>query len=215
MAGYVPNYQKKNRIFAKREQELLHAIKHGGSRQTLLKLAEKLRTAKIAVFKSRFAETTLMEPHKFDPHDIALHNGQVQRWISMAADEIVDLYCSGSKLEQAAKNPVATSSLLAGAKRSLAMDDPGIQPNASSGRWHFSYRTLFVLFAAVAVLLSLLSACKWSPAAVAMIAGLALWVAAPYLDRHLSTRSRTLVGWMFIVIVILGVMLGLLIPQVR
>jgi hypothetical protein len=92
MAGYLPNYQKKNRIFAKREQELLHAIKHGCPPEKLLKLVEKLRAAKIAVFKSRFAEATLMEPHKFDPHDIASHNRQVQRWISMTADEIVDLY---------------------------------------------------------------------------------------------------------------------------
>jgi hypothetical protein len=92
MAGYVPNYQKKNRIFAKREQELLHAIKHGCPSEKLLKLAGKLRAAKIAVFKSRFAETTLKEPHEFDPHEIASRSRQVQRWISMAADEIVDFY---------------------------------------------------------------------------------------------------------------------------
>ena len=37
MAGYVPNHQKKKRIFEKREQELEHAIKHGFSRKRITK----------------------------------------------------------------------------------------------------------------------------------------------------------------------------------
>jgi hypothetical protein len=94
MAGIVPDHQGKNRIFAKRKRELLHAIRHDHPCEKLVKLAEKLRVAKIAVFKCRFALKSRLEPHEFDPHEEAAHDKQIQRWLSMTPDEIVDMHRS-------------------------------------------------------------------------------------------------------------------------
>jgi hypothetical protein len=94
------------------------------------------------------------------------------------------------------------------ANRCLRMDDPGHQPEKPPGRRQFSLRTLLLVVTAVAGLLSLLSAFKWSPEAAGMIATVAVWVVVPYLDRHLTRRGRTLVVLSIIVVVILSTLLA-------
>ena len=92
MTSYVANHEKKNRIFAKRQRELLHAIKHEVPAERLLIAAERLRAAKIGVFKCRYSKSSEKQPHSFSPEADAAHNKQLQRWLSMSADEIVGMY---------------------------------------------------------------------------------------------------------------------------
>ena len=92
MAGYVPNYQKKNRLFAKRERELVHALRNRFSIRKIDLAAEKLRMAKIAVFKSRFARGTALQPHTFSPEEMAARDEQVRKWLSMSTADIIDRY---------------------------------------------------------------------------------------------------------------------------
>jgi hypothetical protein len=95
MTAYIANHEKKNRIFAKREREMLHAIRHGFPAEKLLIAAEKLRAAKMAVFKCRFTKNSENQPYQFAPEEMAAHDRQVQFWLSSSADEIVDMYRSG------------------------------------------------------------------------------------------------------------------------
>lgn len=92
MTAYIANYEKKNRIFAQREQQLRHAIKHNFPTEKLLVAAEKLRAAKVAVYKCRFAKNSSSQPHNFNAEEMAKHDARLQRWLSMTAAEIVDTY---------------------------------------------------------------------------------------------------------------------------
>jgi hypothetical protein len=84
MSNYIPNKQKKNKIFHKREVELRHAIKHQTEADAVEKAAIVLRDAKLAAIKAQFAETR--DPDK---------NRLLSKWESMTVDEIVTLYSKG------------------------------------------------------------------------------------------------------------------------
>lgn len=92
MTAYIANHEKKRRIFAKREREILHAIKHGFTEEKLLLTAEKLRAAKVSVFKRAFSKDSVNQPHNFSPEEIAVDNKELQMWLSMSSEEIVIMY---------------------------------------------------------------------------------------------------------------------------
>jgi hypothetical protein len=92
MTAYVANHEKKLRIFAKRERELLHAIKHDAPAEKLSVAAERLRAAKINVYKCRFTKNCENQPHNFSPEEYAENNNELQRWLSMTTDDIVKSY---------------------------------------------------------------------------------------------------------------------------
>lgn len=92
MTAYIANHEKKHRIFAKRERELLHAIKHSFTEEKLLLTAEKLRAAKVSVFKCSFSKNSINQPHNFSPEEIAADNKQLELWLSMSSEEIVSMY---------------------------------------------------------------------------------------------------------------------------
>ena len=92
MTAYIASHEKKNRIFAKREREMLHAIKHGFPAEKLALVADKLRVAKINVFKCRFSKNSAKQPHNFSAAELAEYDKQVRRWLSMTSEEIVDVY---------------------------------------------------------------------------------------------------------------------------
>ena len=56
MTNYVPDYRKKIRILEKRERELLHAIKNEFGSEKIEKAAERLRDAKLNVYKAKLAQ---------------------------------------------------------------------------------------------------------------------------------------------------------------
>lgn len=85
MSNYIPQNQKKNRLFSKRERELAHAIRHTQPLEKLEALAEKLRAAKMGVFKDRFDQ---FEGRIMKEEDKKL----VQKWMTMTNQEILAEY---------------------------------------------------------------------------------------------------------------------------
>jgi hypothetical protein len=92
MTAYVANHEKKNRQFAKRERELIHAIRNGFSCTKIGVAAENVRKAKFAVFKCRFAKSTVRQPHTFSPEEMAANDEQIRKWLSMSTADIVEMY---------------------------------------------------------------------------------------------------------------------------
>jgi hypothetical protein len=86
MTAYIVNHQKKKRIFAQRERELKHTIKHNFSYEKLIKAAEKLREAKLNIFKCEFSRDSVLPAHCYIPGDKA------KLWQSYTADEIIEKY---------------------------------------------------------------------------------------------------------------------------
>lgn len=86
MTAYIANHQKKKNILLKREQELRHALKHQLSNEKLLKVVEKLREAKLNVFKSEFAKNSALPVSSYIPGEEAM------KWKSLLSEEIIELY---------------------------------------------------------------------------------------------------------------------------
>jgi len=86
MTAYIPYHEKKIRIFEKREQELRHAIINNYSKDKIERCAEKLKTAKLNVFKSRFSENSSRPPHSYIP------NKKAKEWESLSINEIIQKY---------------------------------------------------------------------------------------------------------------------------
>lgn len=86
MTAYIANHQKKINLFHKREESLRHAIKHGYSREKIEQAAEKLREAKLGVFKAMFSKSSVLPASKYEPTGEAL---SWQRWSVM---EIIASY---------------------------------------------------------------------------------------------------------------------------
>ena len=95
MTGYWANYQKKNRLFRLRERALRDAIRNDYGLEKVLKAAERLREAKIAVFKSRLSEKLVLPAQLFSLEDIAKKDKAVSKWISMTTEEIVAEHSKG------------------------------------------------------------------------------------------------------------------------
>jgi hypothetical protein len=98
MSTYLPNHQKKNRIFAKRERELRHAIKLELPLAKVHQLAEKVREAKIGVFKCRYAHSGSNQPHTFDPEQFAELDAEAYRWLTMTTEDVVEAYRKASQV---------------------------------------------------------------------------------------------------------------------
>lgn len=86
MTAYVANHQKKKRIFEKREQQLRYLIKHEASQEKFANAAEKLRTAKLAIFKSEYSRLSILPAHTYEP------GLEARQWEIFSADEIVKKY---------------------------------------------------------------------------------------------------------------------------
>ena len=86
MTAYIPNYQKKIRIFEKRETELKHAIKNSYSEEKVAKAAGKLREAKLQIFKAKFSQHTVLPASKWEP------TGEALIWKEMTIQEITLKY---------------------------------------------------------------------------------------------------------------------------
>jgi hypothetical protein len=87
MTAYVANYLKRKRILEKREVELVHAIRHDHSTAQLAKAAERLRDARMHVFKAKFSQDNPgLPPSQFEP------TGEALEWIECSVDSIVAMY---------------------------------------------------------------------------------------------------------------------------
>jgi len=92
VTGYLPHYQKKNRIAAKRERELLHAIRNRYDSQKIALAAERLRDAKIAAFKSKWARKYSAPSHDFSVTSMAKMDRRVAKWLEWSSEEIIEKY---------------------------------------------------------------------------------------------------------------------------
>jgi|GEM_PF-3807768 len=70
----------------------MHAIKNDFPEKKLAIAAEKVRAAKMSVFKCQFAKSTVHQPHKFSPEEMAANDKRIQRWLSMSTVDIVNEY---------------------------------------------------------------------------------------------------------------------------
>jgi hypothetical protein len=94
MTAYIANHEKKKQCFAKRERELRHLIKHSAPAEKQRVAAERLRAAKMGVFKCRYAMTSENMPHSFSPEAEALSDDEVRQWLEIMADQILEMYGS-------------------------------------------------------------------------------------------------------------------------
>ncbi len=92
MTAYIANHEKKKRILSKRERELIHAIKNCLPLERISIAAERVREAKMNVFKCDFAKSTEVQPHTFSPEEMAASNEQVRNWLYAPTDDIVEMY---------------------------------------------------------------------------------------------------------------------------
>ena len=97
MTGYIPHYQKKNRIAAKRERELVHAIRNELGSEKISRAAERLRDAKLAAAKSLWAANTSAQSHEFDSAYLAKNDKSIAKWLDSSTEEIVEVYARGTK----------------------------------------------------------------------------------------------------------------------
>lgn len=86
MTAYVADHRKKKAIFAKREQELIHALKNGYSKDRVEKAGEKVRSAQLAIFKMAFSRDSVLPASSYKP------GGEALRWQEMSIQEIIDMY---------------------------------------------------------------------------------------------------------------------------
>lgn len=84
MSNYVPNKQKKNKIFRKRELELRHAIKHQYDSAKIEKAALAVRESKLAAIKAQFAETRNPDKGRL-----------LEKWNEMTVGQIIEEYSKG------------------------------------------------------------------------------------------------------------------------
>jgi len=75
MTAYVANHLKKKNIFKKREQEFRHAIKNNFSQEKIIKAVEKLRIAKLNVYKAEFSKNSVLPANDYIPGKM-LKNGR-------------------------------------------------------------------------------------------------------------------------------------------
>jgi len=86
MTCYVANHQKASRLFKKREIELLHAIRRDFSCGKRVKAAEKLREARLKVFKSDFSRDSVKPASSWVPDE------EAKKWQDMPVEKIIDQY---------------------------------------------------------------------------------------------------------------------------
>lgn len=84
MSNYIPNKQKKNKIFHKRETVLKHAIKHKLESEKIEAAVARLRESKLAAIQAQYAETRSPERGRLR-----------KKWETMTSDEIIAKYSKG------------------------------------------------------------------------------------------------------------------------
>jgi len=86
MTCYLANHQKAKRVFEKQEVKLAHAIKHDFSHEKIVELAEKLRNAKLKVFKAKFSQNSVLPSSNWEPDE------KSKVWLLKPVEEIIEEY---------------------------------------------------------------------------------------------------------------------------
>ena len=83
MTAYVADHLKKKAILNKRVAGLQHAVKNGYPNEKIEKAVEKVRAAKLAIFKMEFSRDSVLPAHAYVPTEKAL------KWQQMSIEEIM------------------------------------------------------------------------------------------------------------------------------
>jgi len=83
MTAYIADHRKKKAILNKRVEGLRHAIKNGYSAGKIDKEIEKVRSAKLAIFKMEFSRDSLLPAHDYEP------TVKADEWREKSKDEIL------------------------------------------------------------------------------------------------------------------------------
>ena len=86
MTCYIANHEKVQRLFAKRERELRHAIHHTSDEAKIVRAAERLREARLKIFKSEFSRRSVLPARYWEPDEAA------RGWQDRPVEEIVEEY---------------------------------------------------------------------------------------------------------------------------
>ena len=86
MTAYIVNHRKKKVILEKRVASLKHAVKNSFSSEKIEKEAEKVRAAKLAIFKMEFSKSSTLPAHSYVPE------GEALIWQRMTVAEILAEY---------------------------------------------------------------------------------------------------------------------------
>jgi hypothetical protein len=81
MTAYIADHRKKKAILEKRIEGLRHALKNGLSEVKIKKEIEKVRSAKLAVFKMEFSRDSVLPAHDYEPTKEAIewkHKSQAE-----------------------------------------------------------------------------------------------------------------------------------------
>jgi hypothetical protein len=83
MTAYIADHGKKKSILEKRVKGLQHALKNEYSREKIEKEAERVRAAKLAVFKMEFSRGSILPAHDYEPTEKALE------WEGKSIEDII------------------------------------------------------------------------------------------------------------------------------
>ena len=84
MSNYIPNKQKKHKIFHKREVELRHAISHQFDLTKIEQAALSVQEAKLAAIKAQFTETRSPDEGRL-----------LKKWREKTVEQIIAQYSKG------------------------------------------------------------------------------------------------------------------------
>jgi hypothetical protein len=93
VANYILRYRKKWESMARREHDLICALTHGEKPQKLIHAAERVREAKLAVFKAERAKIgPSAEGTERNRRLIVEMEARSAQWSSMPTEEIIASY---------------------------------------------------------------------------------------------------------------------------
>lgn len=96
MSNYIPsnNAPKKRRILAKRERELDHHLRHESALETLLKHADQVRVAQVALAKALLSAKQASRSQDEGAHDAKRANlfVRLDLWSQMSAEDVIAHY---------------------------------------------------------------------------------------------------------------------------
>lgn len=84
--------ENKDRIFRKRERELIHAVKNDYSHEKLEQAAENLREAKLRAIKARLDRRSVFPSHTFTHERMGKLDKGAKKWIALSTDDILEMY---------------------------------------------------------------------------------------------------------------------------
>jgi hypothetical protein len=101
MSNYLPNYDKKRKILARREEHLLGLIKRGATSETLKTAAEQVRQSRLGVIKSLIANKPV--EYRRDPEKLSRLRTKAEMLVAMPVESILGEFGVGSTEEDVAE----------------------------------------------------------------------------------------------------------------